>query len=79
MIHINTTHLEGIVDSQPELDNHADTCVVGDNALITHDFDRPVLVSGYDKSVARMKARTVTAVLAYDDPLIGDVTIICLP
>ena len=74
MIHINTTHLEGIVDSQSELYNHADTCVVGDNALITHDFDRPVLVSGYDKSVSRMEACTVTAVLSYDDSLTGDVT-----
>ena len=76
MIHINATHLGVIVDYQSELDNHADTCVVGDNALITHDFDRPVSVSGYDKSVSRMEACTVTAVLSYDDSLTGDVTLL---
>ena len=76
MIHINTTHLEGIVDSQSELYNHADTCVVGDNALITHDLDRPVSVSGYDKSVSRTEARTIIAVLEYDGPLTGAVVLL---
>ena len=64
------------MDSQSELDNHADTCVVGDNALITHDFNRPVLFSGYDKSVACTKYFTVTDVLVYDDPLTGAVTLL---
>ena len=58
-----------------ELDSHADTCVVSnDTALITHDFDRPVRVHGYDDSVGqRDMCKTVTGVAAYDDPHTGDV------
>ena len=32
-----------------ELDSHADTCCVGMNALVIHDYERPVSVYGYDK------------------------------
>jgi hypothetical protein len=62
-------------DSQSELDSHADTCVVGKNALIIHDFERAVNVTGYDKAVATVKARTVTAAVAYDNPNTGEVMI----
>ena len=31
-----------------ELDIHANTCVVGKNALITHSYGRMVTVTGYD-------------------------------
>ena len=31
-----------------ELDFHADTCVVGKNALIIHDHPNVVMVSGFD-------------------------------
>ena len=34
-----------------ELDSHADTCCVGMNALIIHDYDRPVSVYGYDRTL----------------------------
>ena len=53
-----------------ELDSHADTCVVGNScALITHDFDRPVRVFGYDGTLGEAKpCKTVSAVVAYDDP-----------
>ena len=36
-----------------ELDSHADTCCVGMNALIIHDYDRPVSVYGYNKALGR--------------------------
>jgi hypothetical protein len=45
--------------------------VVGKNSLIIHDFERPVTVTGFDKKVAATEARTVTAVVAYDDPISG--------
>jgi hypothetical protein len=61
--------------SNSELDSHADTCVVGKNALIIHDFERPVNVTGYDQSVATTKARTVTAAVAYDEPNTGRVLV----
>ncbi len=34
-----------------ELDSHADTCVLGRDALIFLDFDQPVVVEGYDPSL----------------------------
>jgi Reverse transcriptase (RNA-dependent DNA polymerase) len=64
----------GQTDIRTELDSHADTCVVGDDtALITFDFNRPVRVHGYDDQVRRTPCRTVTAVVAYDDPATGEV------
>ena len=50
-----------------EIDNHADTCVVGANALITHDYQRPVSVTGFDPSNRSQHLKIVSAALAYDD------------
>ena len=36
-----------------ELDSHADTCVVGQNALIVHKHTNAVMVSGFDPSQPR--------------------------
>lgn len=67
-------------DSRTELDNHADTCVVGKHSLILNDFDRPVNVTGYDESQGTVahNMRTVTAAVAYDDPYTGKVVIIVI-
>jgi hypothetical protein len=54
-----------------ELDSHADTCVVGNGALIINDFDRPVDVLGYDKSLGSTRYKTVSAVLRYVHPHTG--------
>ena len=62
-------------ESTTDLDSHADTCVVGKNALITLDFETPVRVTGYDKLKAK-SYRTVSAALAYDDPKMGEVHIL---
>ena len=35
-----------------ELDSHADTCVVGRNALVIHEHPNVVMVSGFDPLVA---------------------------
>ena len=37
-----------VTHMRTELDSHADTCVVEDNALIIHDHKRDVAVTGYD-------------------------------
>ncbi len=51
-----------------ELDSHTDTCVLGRDALISLDFDRPVVVKGYDLSLGTETYATVSGALAYDDP-----------
>ena len=64
--------------STTEVDSHADTCVVGRHALVFHDFDRPVNVTGYDegKGTTEEDCKTVSAALAYDDPRTGEVIIL---
>ena len=51
-----------------ELDSHADTCVLGRDASITLDYQRPVHVVGYDESLGTKTYATVSGVVAYDDP-----------
>ena len=60
-------------DIRTELDNHADTSGVSPAAaLIFHDFERPVNISGYDGSVGSTQAQVVSAAVAYDCPATGD-------
>ncbi len=63
-----------------ELDSLVNTCVVGKNALILHDYDRPVNVTGYDQSEGTIASnmRMVSAALAYDDPVVGSTRIIVI-
>jgi hypothetical protein len=56
-----------------ELDSHADTCVLGRNALILLYYNRPVIVEVYDPSLGTKTYATVSGALAYDDPLTGEV------
>ena len=58
--------------SRTELDSHADVTVVGRNALVLTDFNRPVTVTGYDPASPSLpNVKTVGAVVAYDDPVTG--------
>ena len=60
-----------------KLDSHADSCVLGKNALVVQDFERPVSVYGYEGQNGPVKtARTVTGALAYDNPLDGQTLIL---
>jgi hypothetical protein len=61
--------VEGV--NRSDLDSHADTCVVGKNALIFNDFDCEVTVSGYDPSGETKSLRTVSAALGYVIPESG--------
>jgi hypothetical protein len=56
-----------------ELDSHADTCVLGCDALILLDYDRPVIVKGYDPFLSTKTYATVSGALAYSDPVTGKV------
>ena len=56
-----------------ELDSHADTCVLGMGALITLDYDRSVSVYGYDSALGAKTYKTVSGVVAHDDPITGEV------
>ena len=66
-----TSSIDDIVTHmRTELDSHADTCVVGDNALIIHDHERDVAVTGYDHGRAKT-FKIVDAVIGYEDPITG--------
>ncbi len=63
--------LDGIHETTLELDLHANTCVLGRDALIILDYNRPVSVVGYDKSLRSKTYQTMSGVVAYDDPQTG--------
>ncbi len=60
--------------SQPfrsKLDSHADTCCVGDNALVVSYHDRTVSVSPFLESLGTTEqVPIVTDAIAYDDPIL---------
>ncbi len=72
-----STKINSIGETTLELDSHADTCVLGPDALILLDYDRPVIVEGYDPSLGTKTGTktyaTVSGALAYDDPVTGEV------
>ena len=68
-----------VSESRTDLDSHADQCVVGRNALLVHDYDRPINVSGYDPTgPITSNLRTVSAALAYDDAATGQTVILVI-
>jgi hypothetical protein len=61
------------------LDSHAEQCVVGANALIFQDFERPVDVCGYDpRGPVAKSLQTVSAAVAYTKPFSGQVVILVI-
>ncbi len=68
-----STKINSIGETTLELDSHNDTCVLGRDALIFLDYDRPVIVEGYDPSLGTKTYATVSGALAYDDPMTGKV------
>jgi hypothetical protein len=63
--------LESNYEATLELDSHANTCVLGRDALIIFDYNQPVSIVGYDESLGRKTYQTVSGVVAYDDPQTG--------
>jgi hypothetical protein len=68
-----STKINSIGETTLELDPNADTCVLGPDALILLDYDRPVIVEGYDPSLSTKTYATVSGALAYDEPVTGEV------
>ena len=59
-----------VVETRTDLDLHANQCAIGSNALVFHDFDCPINVTGYDpKGPVHSNLLTVSAARAYDDGL----------
>jgi hypothetical protein len=56
-----------------ELDSHAGRCVLGCDTLILLDYDRPVIVEGYDPSLGTKTYATISRALAYDEPATSEV------
>jgi hypothetical protein len=63
--------LESNYETTLELDSHADTRVLVYDALIILDYQQPVSIVGYDKSLGSKTYQTVSGVVAYDDPQTG--------
>ena len=63
-----------------DLDSHADTCVVGKNALIDHILNKKVNVTGFDPSLGKevKDLDLVSAALAYDCPETGETVILMI-
>ena len=55
-------------EQQKYLDSHVDMCVIGQHALIVHDFNSPVNVVGYGplEGIMNPNCITVSAEVAYD-------------
>jgi hypothetical protein len=68
-----STKVNFIGETTLELDSHTDMCVLGLDALIFLDYDRPVDVKGYDPSLGTKTYATISGGLAYDDPMTGKV------
>ncbi len=68
-----STKVHSIGETTLELDLHADTCVLGRDSLIFLDYDRPIVVQGYDPSLGTKTYAAISGGLAYDDPTTGKV------
>ena len=70
--------VRGLADSsRTKLDTHADTCFVGSNCLVIHEYDRYVTITGYDPKQRSVKdLKVIGAVIVYDFPQTGEVIII---
>ncbi len=55
--------LDGKHDTTLELDSHANTCVLGCDALMILDYNRPVSIVGYDESLGSKTYQTVSGVV----------------
>jgi hypothetical protein len=73
---VGNVNLE-VTEVNTDLDSHADQCVVGRNALIVYDYDKPVNIVGYDPNgPVEPSLSTVSAALAYDCPTTGSTIIL---
>ena len=64
------------MESSLELDRHADSPVVGSEALIIRTHDKTVKVNGFTKSLGTKTVDVVDAALAYECGIIGNIYIL---
>ena len=79
MISILSVHLPW-EKTNPELDSHADTSVLGENALVLLSHERQVNVIGYDQSkgTSAINLPIVSGALAYNDPMTGTTVVLVI-
>ena len=58
-------------ESTLDLDSHADTCVLGANALVIQDHGRPVNVLSYYPDLGDRTYQTLSGVIGYNHPITG--------
>ncbi len=64
-------------ETRTELDSHADTCVIGKECLVIHETHRFVNVVPYSDTLGGMDNKPIiSAALAYDEPMTGEVVIL---
>jgi hypothetical protein len=68
-----STKVNSIGKTTLEFDSHADTCVLGGDALIFLDYERPIVVKGDDPSLGTKTYTTISGGLAYNNPPTGKV------
>ena len=73
IIDVSTNLNRTLRETSLELDSHADTCVLGRDALIVLDYNRPVTVQGYDPALGSKTYKTVTGAVSYANPMTGEV------
>jgi hypothetical protein len=66
-----------VLESRTDLDSHANHCAVGRNALLVHDYERPINVTGYNPTgQVALNLCIVPAALAYYDNAMTGQTVI---
>jgi hypothetical protein len=73
---ISALEKDGNGVTRSDLDNHAECIVLGKHCLVLHDYDRPIEVRGYDPNGPPYTAKTVSAAVAYQDSVTGDIVIL---
>ena len=66
-----------VVETEIELDSHADTCIVGNQCLVIHDHNRPVYVFDFDPKSESKSVCIVVVAVAYNKPEMGQAFILC--
>ena len=64
LIDVNSNLTPELHETTLELDSHTDTCVLGRDAFIISDFQRPVSVQGYDPALGSKTYSTDSGVVS---------------
>ena len=64
------------VKTHIKLDSHKDTCVVSDQCLVIHYYNRSLNVLGFDPNTGSKHDTIVDATVAYDKHKMGHVLIL---